>query len=713
MVAWQKRARLLVLVIAIGVGSAVYLTTGRREPPPPPAQVERADPAATVESTGSYLVQIKGAREHFSISADKQFSYPDGSARLEGARVESERDNKTFVMRGDEMKVNADQSHMELKGKVRLTASDGLEVTAASATYAKNEGLIRVPGAVTFKRGRLSGTGDFLTYDENRDQIGITDKAVVKIAPDEKGAGGADIRSGSALLARKDGFASFERAVHIIRPNQIIDADTVVADLSADEKHITGLDLQGTARMTAVNPAPGAVSAMSGDVIDLVYAEKSDFIQSAHVAGAAILRLAGEQGSAERTLSAQTIDTTLAPDGATVTSLKAADKVALVLPAPRNQPSKTIHSNTLVASGTPTGGLTGAVFTDSVEYRETGGAPRVQRIITSRTLDTDLNGGFGEIRDARFAGNVQFRDGSTQAAAANVRYEVASGRVDLTGRIGNAQPHVENDEIAVDGNRIDMTLAGPKVKATEDVRATMKPVKPGTKPSEARKTPALMQSDRAASASSDELTYDGEQSSSRFSGNAKLWQGADTIIRADTIDLSGKTGNLAASGSVNSTFRVQTTNAETKVKEPGAARGSGETMNYDDAARSVVYKGKAQLNGPTGDIVAQGITLNLGKNAQDVERLEASEGVTLRENKRVTTGDQLVYVAEGEEYTMSGKLVKMKREGCSESTGKVLQFSGSSDKLVITGSDESRTQTKNETTCIPETTPAIPPATPN
>src|SRR4030095_9242629 len=145
--------------------------------------------------------------------ADKQLSYPDGSSKLMGVTVTSVREGKKFIAQGDEAivtKLNADRSKCELTRNVRLTASDGLEVLASQATYSQNEGIVRAPGAVTFKRGRMTGKGVDFSYDETRDLIGLADQTSVRFAPDEKGANGADITAGAAMLARKDNFASFE-----------------------------------------------------------------------------------------------------------------------------------------------------------------------------------------------------------------------------------------------------------------------------------------------------------------------------------------------------------------------------------------------------------------------------------------------------------------------------------------------------------------------
>src|SRR5688572_33290296 len=99
---WQKRARWFVLFIAVGVAAAVFATRRRRAEPPPAAPVTRVDPSAVVESSGAFLVQVKGERETVTIRADKQLSYSDGSSRLLGVTITSVRQGKTFIATGEE-----------------------------------------------------------------------------------------------------------------------------------------------------------------------------------------------------------------------------------------------------------------------------------------------------------------------------------------------------------------------------------------------------------------------------------------------------------------------------------------------------------------------------------------------------------------------------------------------------------------------------------
>jgi LPS export ABC transporter protein LptC len=702
-VVWQKRARFAALVIAVAVVLAVAVTTRRREAPPPPPAIPRADPAAVVESSGATVRQVKGAKESFRLDADKQLTYQDGSSKLIGVKVRIEREGKTYTLTGNETKAGSNESNLEIIGNVRLVSSDGLDVRAQSATYSETDGIVRAPGDVKFARGRMTGSGSDFTYDKARDQIGLTSNTNITLAADPKGEGATTITAGSALLARKDKFATFDRSVHIVRVDQVIDADNAVADLTEDQSHITGLDLMGTARIGMPGAALGGVSGLSADLIKLAYVPNTEILQHASLVRGSSLRLAGDTTTPEKTLSANTIEVALAPDGATVIELNAREQVVLDLPAPKGQASKTIRSASLVGTGEAPGGLKAAVFTDNVEYRETGGSPPVQRVVNSRVLDATLANGFSDIRVARFTGTVRFRDGATQATAATVLYQVATGEVELTGKIGNAVPRVEDDRVKVDAARINMTLPGPKLHAENGVTTLLKPAKPGAGGGQnggaKTKIPGIMRQDQQVNGKSDKLAYNGETSAMEFSGEATLWQ-ADTKIQGPAIQVDGATGNLSASGGVRSWMPVQDTNAETKEQERSVARGVGQEMTYEDAARKVTYKTDANLVSPQGDVKGTTVILFLGANGQDIDRMQAIGNVTFKEKDRITVGEELNYDASAEEYNMAGardKLVRMLRREqgeCKESTGRALTFKRGADSLAMKGSEGTRTQTK-------------------
>jgi LPS export ABC transporter protein LptC len=711
MVAWQKRARLFVLVVAIGVVAVVYFTTRRREAPPPAAPVERGDPAATVESKGAFLVQMKGEKETVRVEAPTQFSYPDGSIRLINAKVTSTRQDETFIATADEMRVGENQTNIEMKGNVVITSSAGLEAKGATATYSKTDGVVYAPGPVTFKRGRMSGSGVDFSYDETRDLLSLADQTNVVLAPEKKGGEATHITAASSVLGRTDNFMSFERSVHIVRGTQVIDADSAIGEFAESQEHLTSMELTGNARIETPNPKPGDLKLMSGDVINLTYYEDSDVLQSAIVTGGAALRIAAEKNSAESVLHADNIEIGMAPDGSTLTSLNARDRVVFDLSTAKGQPAKKIAANALVASGEPGKGLTVASFTEGVEYSEVGGTPPIKRSVTSRTLDTSLKGGLGQIQEATFIGSARFRDETgTQAAGSTMRYNMDTGQVALTGVAGDPVPRVVNAQIQVDATNIDMNVEGSRMQAYSEgrrVQSIMFPAKPGAKG--AARTPGLMKQDLPVMGVSSKLNYvGGEAGSIELTGTVTLVQGEknETQIKGEKIVIDGKTGNLLAEGSVISQMVVQDLNAITKERETTRSTGYGQRMQYEDATRTVTYTTKAHLVGPQGDLTAETIVLTLGQNGQDVERLEATGEARMQEVDRITHGDHLTYDAAKEEYTVvgKGKLVRTFRrteEGCRRSEGSLMRYVRGSDSLYLEGGTQSRSQTAADTACPP------------
>ena len=173
-------------------------------------------------------------------------------------------------------------------------------------------------------------------------------------------------------------------------------------------------------------------------------------------------------------------------------------------------------------------------------------------------------------------------------------------------------------------------------------------------------------------------------------------------LRRVTACIAEAAGNLRADGAVKSTIFVNDVDEVTKKPTSTASTATAASMQYDDTARRMSYETTAHLVSPQGDITGANIGLTFAKDTQDVKTLDAAGAVTLKEHGRVTTGDKLVYVAEGEIYTMSGKLVKMIEANCRQNTGTKLTFDKSADNLRIEGNDDSRTQSsKSAPGCIP------------
>jgi LPS export ABC transporter protein LptC len=180
---WQKVARLGVAAFIVAFGVVVYLSVGERQEAAPAPLVERQDPTATLEVASGILTSLVGIAEDYKVSAESILSYADGSSKRAGVRITvTNRNGRDFVIQTRDARSGADEKVFELAGAVRLDASDGFWLETDTATHSRDDGITRAPGAVTFGRGRMSGSGGGMTYDQRSDLLTITEQSTVTLA---------------------------------------------------------------------------------------------------------------------------------------------------------------------------------------------------------------------------------------------------------------------------------------------------------------------------------------------------------------------------------------------------------------------------------------------------------------------------------------------------------------------------------------------------
>jgi LPS export ABC transporter protein LptC/lipopolysaccharide transport protein LptA len=695
MTRWQRRSRLFIAVF--GVAFAVFVAREfKHRVLPTPSPVVRSDPGAVVEITSGTLQQFTGSREDVNVKANKQLTYEDGSSKLQGVTITfAERNgDRTFTVTGKEGALGKDQAAMVLDGDVRLAGSDGMTVHTEHATYANGDGTVRAPGPIEFTSGRMRGSGVGMTWESARDVLVVLDQAIVRIASDDKGAGATDVASGDATFARRDKYIRFERGVTIQRSGQNITSATAVAYLTPDGNHIDTVELRGNSRITMPTAAAGGLQGLTSADMNLKYNIDAQSLEHAVMTGDAVVQLAGEPGKPGRQIAAKTLDITLAPDGTTPTALLGREGVQLTFPPEAGVPGRTIKALSLDAKGEPGRGLTRAQFTGSVQYREQGGD--VDRAATSASLDLGLKPGMSSIEDARFLHNVRFEEGAMAAVAAGARYDLEKGTLALSGsEPGALVPHVVNQQIVVDASTVDVTLAGPKVKAVGNVKSELRPASKSAKPGDPAnnvKMPSMLKQDQAVIVVADTLDYDGTTSTGTYTGMARLFQG-DTSIKGETIVIDNKAGNLMASGGVTTTTVLEETNKD-KQKQRSQSIANAKDLKYDDDTRRMTYTGDAHMSGPDGDMTATRIELYLKPSGDELDRAEAYENLTLREQNRETKGARMTYTTADEKYIVTGAPVKIVDECQRETIGRTLTFIKATDTIVIDGNAQIRTQTK-------------------
>ena len=695
---WQKAARLALVVVALLTIAGVAVTLRKRQAPASAAGVVREDRKAIAESAGGRMTQATGMRIPGFIDYERQFAYEDGSLRFVKPTLTTTRAGRDFTLHGAEATIGPKQEHVAVSGDVVLTASDGLKATTDEATYSSGEQMVRVPRRVDFARGRMRGSGVGMTYDQRRDVMWLLDQARIQVAADPGKDAGLTLESGTAGLARRENYVRFERGFTARRAALTMRADAAMAYLTDDGERLESLELRGNARIVMDDAVEGGLRSMEGREINLEYADDGETLERAVLAGEGAIQMMGPDGRPGRRIAGETIRVDVGPGG-DATGILARDNVHFVVPAAGDAPERVIQSASMQADGEPGKGLTAARFSRDVVFTEqrAGSPPRVAR---SRALTIALGAG-GAVDDARFSGGTEFDDGGTKARALDARYLIADGQLVLTGQVDQQPPQVRDERIAVTATTITLTFEGPKMQASGAVQSVSQPARragPGA-PAAGAKVPGLLDDGEPANVTSAALDYDGGAGRATYTGGARLWQ-KDTAINADTITVDEKTGNLTASGQVRTSMPFEQLDTKTNTPRKVTSIATSKDMVYDDAARRATYTTDAHVFGPQGDLTAVKIEMYMGEGAGALERVEGYTDVTLKADDRTATGARLTYFAADEKYVMTGPSVTIDEpKQCRKTTGKSLTFWRSTDRLLVDGNEEKRTQTLDGGTC--------------
>jgi len=716
---WQRRTRIGLAIFGAAVATVVYFSIGERRAPTAPVQVPRFDPNSQVEVEQGEAQRLRATVRDFSIKFARSLAYGDGSQKMFEVQITvNKADGRTYVVTADEAIAGKDQRQRQLTGHVVLKVSDGFELTTDRATHNQDDSIVRAPGAVAFSKGHMTGSGGDAIYDQTRDILTIAEQAKINMT-DEKGQPTTDFSAGTAVLDRQQNTLTLDGQAHVLRNQQVIDADHVLTRLSDDEQIVQYIELRNNARVTGGT----SIDSMSARDIDMDYSDDGRALERVTLNGGAGVAMKGSSG-AGRQIVGEALDVRLAPDGAII-ALIGRDKVRLDLPASGDTPAGSISADTLEGTGEAGRGLTTTDFRGKVEYREAGKRGAMDRIVRAQSLTAMLAD--DAISDATFKERVTFEDQGLRARAAEISYLPKQNKIVLRGTDAGGPPHVSVDQISIDARTIDVGLEGRQIMATE-VKTALAP----QKNAQARDSstsgiaiPGLLKQDQAANINANALDYRGQDGQAVYRGGATLWQGS-TTIRADAISLDQQKSNLVATGSAKSTLELDT----------GLSSGSGNEIRYDDQKRLVTYSGAplppttergagsagarigapsdarravpvrdAQLSGPQGDLRGERIEIALAKEGNKVERLEGYTGVTLKLDKRTAVGSRLTYYASEERYVMSAAGttrvtvtdVQTAPSGavtCRETVGRTLTFYKSTDTISVDGNDQNRTETQ-------------------
>jgi LPS export ABC transporter protein LptC len=694
---WQRPVRWALALFAVGF--ALWLGYLLRDPQRQPgaAADPRTDPHALVESSGGLITRTSGGTRDLDIAHEGLLTYPDGRTVFKQVVVTvPERDDRRgFVLSGQQAEVTGEQQTIHLTGDLRLHTSDDLVVTGPEATYDSTDGVLHVPGAVTFARGRMRGQSTGATFDNARNVLWLVERAQIDVAADEAGQGATSMRAGSAGFARNDRYIRLQGAAEVSRAGETLAGETVTVFLQPADDVVRGVELRDKSSVRV--PAPHALSSLQATDINLAYGEDGQALRHAVLAGNGVVQFRGETGPGRR-LAAQIIDMRLAPDGTGLEGLAASDRVELSLPGSPETPTRVITGGTLTGLASPGRGLVGATFTERVVFKESRPAgqhgPALDRTVSADTLDLATAGTLEAIERATFEGNVSVRDAGRTASAPRMLYRMHSGDITLSAEGTALFARVDDTRASVQARVISLVAGGQDFLAETDVRSVLKPGGPeGQRPS-------MFSPDGPVNVTASRLERSGETAT--YTGEAQIWQGA-TSIKAETITLSEASGNLTATGEVRTVLELDQVNETTGARERSMTTGTAGSLVYADAERTATFTTNARLvNARDGDLRAATIELYLLEDGRQIDRLEAYETVSLRTGGKHGTGSRLSYFTGAGRYVMGGtpvNVVEQMPSECRVTTGRTITFFRASDTITVDGNQSTRTQTRTTGKC--------------
>jgi lipopolysaccharide export system protein LptA len=762
-VSWRKWARVVIAVAGVALAAWLFLKLRHHHPAQAPLSAVRSDSAADYTGVGGAQVRNRDNKETSVTKYARVTHFPDGRTLTEKPEVLFDRGDRKFAIGADRSEsktapgedVAAMPKATMFVGHVRVTTSDGFTLACDKASYQADTGIVTVPGLTEFSRGRMSGRGLGSTYDRNSDTLVLQDSVQIDTKPDPQGHGVLHASARALTFARPmhtlnlDDHATIERDGQTMRGDQAMvaltddddrikrmelrnnssvvqpktdagaSATTMLArdidlDFVPDETQLQSTDLRGAASLTQPPTATSKPPQMKAETIHIEFQKDGRAAKRAVMTDRALLTLIGAD-NAERRIQANAITVLLSADGARATGLNAQGTVIVNLPESADTPGRQIRAETFDATGTDADGLTGAVFkpvaadkNNQVSFHETqkadpkGDRKAISRYLYARQMDLKLNGDIGAIDEAKFLGTFTFKgDDNTTAAAGQSRFVESTGVLvlDANPPSETKAPQVESDRIFVVANHIEMSTKDNGVKASGSITSLLKPDTSKTGPGAV----GLFDQTLKVNVFADALDYTDDTAEAAYTGGVHVYQG-NNDVRADSVTLSNRTGNLSAQGGVQTLFQLDKSPGSSDTAKPGAPTIStttcriagascvnATTMVYDDDRRVASYTGQASLVGSGGTaMMADTIRLTLASEGRTLDRTNADGAVVANFSGSVQVqGAHLTYTAGTDTYFVTGRpLTTVRRsvdnkgkESCTTQVGEKLTLAPANDAM--------------------------------
>jgi lipopolysaccharide export system protein LptA len=548
--------------------------------------------------------QTVNGRIASKIRAERVVAFQSGWNTLENVQMTIYRPTGlTYELVCPQAQFNSNTKEADAKGGVRVTSSDGVEITTAQIHFDGNHLTNHV--AVNFKVDRWVGSGGALDMDVPGEMVRLYDKVDATMAPETAAESPLNIKAQEGFFHRKENYADFTKDVVATRDADRFNVDHILGRFGADHKSL--LSLEGQGHVTVV---------MSGDLASGKPAE---------TAGRKTItadRFWSEMGVNQQ-ISALNFLGETAPAHAVIEGPPNRDLVARVFRV-----------------GIANKQVTDMKADDNVVMKET--AP-IKREMNSGHLVVYFDAATHKATSANLDGDVHYKDPKNDARSVRANYDINNDSVVLTGDPGFF-PAVVADGQTLKAKVIEFSPRAGTARATGEVIAQLVSKQAsGAATAVSADSTNVFPTSKPVFVNSDTVTMRQASKIAVFSGNVRAWQETNTVF-AQELQVQGAGDQVTARGNVRTLLYNTSANATAEQRKV-PMQSKSDVLIAHKGDKRIDLNGNVQIDdGEQRHLSSEHASFFFDANKK-LDHIEAQEKVVLVDKaaNRHGTGDRVTY----------------------------------------------------------------------
>jgi lipopolysaccharide export system protein LptA len=539
------------------------------------------------------------------IRAERVIAFQSGWNTLENVQMTIYRPTGlTYELVCPQAQFNSNTKESDAKGGVRVTSSDGVEISTAEIHF---DGVhLTNHVAVNFKVDRWTGSGGALDMDVPGEMVRLYEKVDATMAPAAPAESPLNIKGQEGVFRRKENYADFTKDVVATRDSDHFNVDHVLGRFGADHKALLALEGQGhlTIVMTGETPVAGKTATTEGRktiTADRFYSEigATGEISAMNFVGDTAPAHAVIEGPPNRDLVAHTFRVGLA--NKQVTDMKADDNVTMRETSPIKRLMTSVHL---------------VVYFDAATHRA-----------ASAALD----------------GNVHYQDPKNDAHSVRANYDITNDHVTLTGEPGFF-PAVVTDGQTLKAKLIEFAPHAGTARATGEVIAQLVSKQAnGAATAVSADATSVFPAGKPVFVNSDTVMMQQATKIAVFSGHVRAWQETNTVFSQE-LQVQGAGEQITARGNVRTLLYNTSSNAAAEARKV-PMQSTSDVLISRKTDRRIDLSGNVQIDdGEQRHFSSEHASFFFDANKK-LDHIDAQEKVVLVEKatSRRVVGDRATY----------------------------------------------------------------------